>query len=434
MIKVVSIFLLGLFVSYFVIAQVPANHFIHIQSADKQAFYIVVNGTTYQSSDSGSIILPKLKEGNVEFTAGFPKGRAGEQKFSVTVGKKDAGYWLKNSPDKGWVLINRLTKTVITANGQTIAATEKVTASTGPNAFGQMLSDVVDDSNLTKTNTVAVNPKSLTPDMAIRQTVAVQTGQAEKAAFAALKDSFPADTTVKEELPAANTKGVIKDSEEQRSDGIAYVFIDFNGFTNDTIRLFIPANNADTAVAGLVTIPAVIQDSGLLQVKTDTVAPIAVATATGKLVETPISTDSSQAGIIHNPFFKTDTGSHAVQKTEAVADSGTLVTAAVVKQNLQNNHCAKTVTETDLDKFRKKMVSQSSEQAMIEIVQKGLKGKCIATGQVKSLGGLFLSDQGRYNFYTGVYDFVYDTGNYPQLESQLLDDSFKKEFKKLIRY
>ena len=425
--KVLYVFLLGLFVSCYLNAQVPANHFIHIQSADKQPFYIVLNGKTYQSSDSGNIILSKLKEGITEFTAGFPESLAGEQKFSVSIGKKDAGYWLKNSPDKGWVLINRLTKAVIPAGAKTIAKTDTTIAATGSTAFGQMLSDVVDDADLTKTNTPVVKP-----GVSVDKQRPVQTGNIEKAAFTAMKDSLSLDTTAKEELPAANTKGIIKDSEEQRSDGIAYMFIDFNGFTNDTIRLFIPANNQDSSGIAPVSTP-VLQDAVRLQVKQDTIAPILVAT-TVKPADALIMADSSQPGIIQNPFFKTDTVSHSVKKTEATVDSGTVVTATALPQNLQNNHCAKTVTEADLDKFKKKMVSQSSEQAMIEIVQKGLKGKCIATDQVKSLGGLFLSDQGRYNFYTGIYDFVYDAGNYPKLESQLLDDSFKKQFKKLIRY
>ena len=429
------LFLLSLLLSSHLFAQAAAKHFIQIQIADRQSFYVLYNGMTYRSSDSGIIILSNLKDGTLDFVVSFPKSQVSEQKFSIIGGNTNASYWLKNNQDKGWVLINRSTKAITQAIEKKPNSLQHNSPQPESNAFGKMLSDVVDDPDLTKSNIPTTQVKVDNATKILDKPSQIQSVSITNPTTELIKDSITEANTETEEMPVANTKGVIKESEEEQRDGVAFVFIDFNGFTNDTIRLFIPANDtADSAIsAPKANSKLTNQDSFSVQiVKQDTLQNLPVVAS--ELVEKPKIEDNTQSGIVQNPFFANDLQLHITPKAEVTIDTSKTIISSPPVKKIQNDQCGKTLTAEDIYLVKTKMVLQTTEQEMIDIVQNEIKGKCITTEQVKVLGKLFLSDQGRSNFYIGVYEFVYDKSNYPMLESQLTDDSFKNEFKKSIHY
>jgi len=79
------------------------------------------------------------------------------------------------------------------------------------------------------------------------------------------------------------------------------------------------------------------------------------------------------------------------------------------------------------------MFSQDNDEDMVQYAVKAVSKKCITTDQVKTLGSLFSSDDGRYSLYDALYKYVYDYGNYPGLESQILDPYYKKRFAAMLR-
>ena len=81
-------------------------HYIYIQTEDKQPFYVRANEKIYSSSESGSLTIPKLIEGDFIFTIGFPKNSWPAQKYKITIGQKDLGLILKKSTDNLWSLFN----------------------------------------------------------------------------------------------------------------------------------------------------------------------------------------------------------------------------------------------------------------------------------------------------------------------------------------
>lgn len=94
------------------------DHFIYIQSDNKQPFYVKVgsDGSAINSSSSGYLILPKIPAGNVSLTIGFSDKSAPEQHFVCPIpGDKDKGYLLKHFPDKGWALYDMQELTLIYA-------------------------------------------------------------------------------------------------------------------------------------------------------------------------------------------------------------------------------------------------------------------------------------------------------------------------------
>ena len=79
------------------------------------------------------------------------------------------------------------------------------------------------------------------------------------------------------------------------------------------------------------------------------------------------------------------------------------------------------------------MFSQNNDDAMVQYAVKYVSKKCISTEQVKTLGSLFSSDDGRYSLFDALYKYVYDYNNYPGLASQILDPYYKKRFAALLR-
>ncbi|MGI8950704.1 MAG: DUF4476 domain-containing protein [Chitinophagaceae bacterium] len=376
------------------------NHFIFIQADNQQPFSVTVNNKIYNSSSIGYVVIPKLTDAQYNLIINFPDNNFSQQKFTCTINNKDAGYQLKNNGDKSWSLFNFETQQSIAA-GETEQAPVAVqdTTATQPtetkksNTFGNMLSDVVNDSTLTKpfnvTNNVAENNAGANENL--NQT----------------------DSTLAAET---NTKGIIKAAERTGDDGTDFVFIDFNNTSSDTIRVFIPSKNStenntsNSAVANNADTSS-ITNNGIVENNSSTINSNRVASDTANKS-------------INNPFYSAKDSTASSVATSANTGTATF---------LNNSNCTNTADDNDLNKMRKKMITESDPDKMIGIVKRYSKGKCLTTDQVKNLGALFLSDESRYNFFDSVYKSVSDFGNYPSLESQLIDPYYKKRFEVMLK-
>ncbi len=128
-----------------------------------------------------------------------------------------------------------------------------------------------------------------------------------------------------------------------------------------------------------------------------------------------------------NPFYKPEQNSNTIAAT-AATDATTTAVNNAVKQD-----CGSMISDDDLNKLKRKMFVQNNANDMIQYAVKYLNKKCITTDQIKTLGDLFSSDDGRYNLYDALYKYTYDYGNYPALSSQILDPYYKKRFAALLR-
>lgn len=373
------------------------HHFLYIQSEQKDPFYVVLKEKVYSSSETGYLIIPKLTNGEYNFTLGFPLNKFPEQAFNYNANNQDAGYLLKKFGDKGWGLVDMQTQDVLMSG-----ATSAIAVNTN-SAFGNMLSEVIDDSDLVKKNVIAPEP------------VAVSTA-----------DSFlttmnnPPDTIQYEEkkaeiitinnsnnIPATTVKNAPeKLSESLTDEGYKMIFIDKNDNTADTVQVIIPSD-----IAGKNT---VINDNSNVINKS---IPNDEDANTEDV--TKVNTDKKETS---NPFYKKEETAPQVNAeqdntTEQVGVSGT-----------RRENCESILSDDDLNKMKRKMFSQNSNEKMINVAEKYISGKCLNTEQVKNLGVLFLSDEGRYNLYDAMYKHVYDYGNYSSLQSQIIDPYYKKRF------
>ena len=387
------------------------KHFVYVQSEDKQPFAIILNGKVYSSSDYGYIIIPRLDDGDYTFRVSFPMNKFPEQSFSCTVNKKDAGYTLKTD-NNTWVLENLQTKTLV-ASGTAAPAQNT--------AFGNMLADVVNDSNLTQKNIAEPAPASNnTAEVAAVTTAGVV------AADAATADAVRQPQKI---------------SETKLDTGTSMLFVDKTETGADTISVFVPAESTNANMASEKTAsaePGIQQPSdnvGVVAVplindasQTNTLKDTATVAASGKTMPDTIAHEAS------NPFYKSEqTDNNTSLENNAATITTAAAAAATATSGAVKEDCENTISDEDFNKLKRKMFVQRTDNQMIQYAVKYMNKKCISTAQVKVLGGLFVSDDGRYNLYDALYQHVYDYGNYPQLASQIVDPYYKKRFAAMLR-
>lgn len=419
-----SVLLLFFFTGFFFKTQAQQKHFIYIQSENQQPFAVVMNGKVYSSSDYGYVILPKLTDGNYSFTVSFPMNKYPDQNFKCVINKKDLGYKLSNT-SSGWALQNMQTEKNIAAN------------STANNDFTNMLSDVVNDSNLANKNLPANTFKHDT----VAATANTAADTVTSSLPATVDTSNVASSTVN--IPANNnnvtTDSVAqlqKISESKQDTGTNMVFVDkTNG--NDTIKVFVPSDSLATTN----TVASVPANSNVVQPQqTNETTDTATTTFLNNTSTGNIDTTTHAVG---NPFYKSDnqntnsnTGTPPVTNTTITSTTipantnsiKTIPPSAAVKED-----CGNMISDNDLEKIKRKMFVQGNDNDMVQAALKYLKDKCITTDQVKTLGNIFSSDDGRYSLYDALYKNVYDYGNYPNLESQIIDPYYKRRFEAMLR-
>ncbi|MFT4152449.1 DUF4476 domain-containing protein [Parafilimonas sp.] len=396
-------------------AKTQQKHFIYVQSEDRQPFAIVMNGKVFSSSDYGYIIIPKLDDGEYKFTVSFPLNKFPDQSFTCAVNKKDAGYYLKNGSN-GWALENMQTQQSI-ASGTAHAGSD--------NAFGNMLSDVVSDSTLTKP--IAATPAPATEKPVVDAASTTETTPAV----------VPATTGTASAQPE-------KIGELKADTGTNMLFVDNSQPGSDTISVFIPTEPKGTERAGEVTAAndtgnAATQDSFATAASQDT-SPAETKQEAKAGEPVFLDTDKPSAkgsekttADVSNPFYNAETNKAATTPVETHTEATPSENNATTHNTAATRQgCDNMLSDEDLNKLKRKMFSQDNDDAMVKYAVKSVSKKCISTDQVKALGSLLSSDDGRYNLYDSLYKYVYDYGNYATLETQILDPYYKKRFAAML--
>ncbi|GAC1380180.1 MAG: hypothetical protein NVSMB45_03120 [Ginsengibacter sp.] len=353
-----------------------------MQSYNNQPFYLRFENKVLSSSSTGYVIIPKLNDGNYQLTVGFAKNQYPEQIFNIAV-KGNAGYELKNFPDKGWGLFDLQTAQVIMggANTNVIVSSEPSTPKKS-DAFADMLSTVVKDS------TIRVDDSS-----AMTNNVSKQEKQEEKIISESIESAKKQD--------AVNLYTEIKKITENISDGgLERIYVDNNGKRTDTIRVLLPGNfekAKDKIVISESKSSEVVKEDIAEKPKVDNVKPAP------KFIED----DNSKT-----PSVKAQYNNNSI--------------------SMINSDCKAVATEEDFLKLRKKMAGEKTDDNMIAVARKAFKSRCYNTAFIKNLSVLFLTDQGRYSFLDAAYPFSPDCENFPILEKELSDPYYITRFRAMI--
>ena len=393
------------------------NHYIYLQTENKQPFYVKLDNKVYSSSVTGYVILSKLIDGEYKMTIGFPKHVAPEQAFNCAVDKKDLGFLIKDFGDKGWGLFNLQTMDVTMA-GDVLVKRSAVAKKKSDDAFTNMLANVVHDSTINQKEEIREEPPKVAENVkVVPPPVAV-----------VIKDSSVKEATVHE-------SGITKLLRKKSKDGLQLVYVDQND-GKDTIRIFMPIEKLEKA-----------KPADTLQVMKPAIESRNEVTGTQNNVlrtEPPVNPEpkSEEQKPPVNPEPKAEdqkptvpTAVNPPVKTEAVPDAGIIKPAPERKQGLimTNSDCKAVASEDDFLKLRKKMVSENNDDDMLRVAKKTFKTKCFTTEQAKNLSPLFLKDDGKYSFFETVYPFISDSGSFSTLEAQLTDPHYINRFRAMIQ-
>lgn len=203
-------FLFGIIASVWITGIVKAqpSTFIHIQSENSKAYYVTWNNTTYQSTNTGYLVITQVKPGDHNLVIGFPGNGPEEYHFTCTVTDKPRGFSLKQAIDNSWSLFDMVSFAITTGISKQKQA---LTAPVIDEPEGQVSKPVpVIDS-------VA---KAIPAPVAVKEQVAPKAKAAEK-------------TTI--------VSSIQKIFDKSSLSGIDQVYIIVGKSKTDTIALFIPA-------------------------------------------------------------------------------------------------------------------------------------------------------------------------------------------------
>ena len=434
--------------------QAQKVYFIYIQSDAGQPFYVKMEDKLYSSTSSGYLILSRLRDSTYRFHVGFPGNKWPERKFSVTVDKKDQGYLLKNTGEKGWALFNLQTMTLLMPVDET--PKPETSPKTDAGDFAHVLSKAADDPSLKEK---PVQPKTATPPPTdppktdpvapVPQNEPVVEKKTESAII-------PQPDPPKTEPVSTGGKEEVKKTEPVKEPVSTEVREEIKKAEPVVTEKAVAVEEKKTEPAPVAKAP----DEPVKQPAGETIPPAAEKTDPYKPSVVARRSESSTT----EGFGLTFTDSYPEGHTDTIRiliphprpvvpvkeepreekkfleqvstepapvknEPGTVTPQAAAPRN----HCPAVADENDFLRIRKRMAAETSDDNMIAEAKKLFKTRCFTTVQIRNLGALFLNDAGKYNFFDAAYPYVSDTENFPGLEAELKDTYYINRFKAMLR-
>ena len=431
--------------------------FIYLQSESEQPFFIKMNEKVHSSSANGYLILPKLVDSTYNFTLGFPQNKWPEQKFSVTLNRKDHGYLVNNFGEKGWGLFD-LQTLAVQMSSSTIARVETPVKEENKNvsAFTDILSKASDDPSL-KEKTVTPLVEEKKPVAVVQPEVKpeprVETKKEEVKEQAATK---PVQIIQQPEVKKEEPKPEIKETPPVKQPEI--VTKPGEKKEEAAIKPVEPPTPTEIKTIPTETVVVKEEQSNITQeeYKRSTVSKRSESSTTEGFGLTFIDDYDNGARdtikiLIPNPKTvvaikeqpkeeKKFLDIQASPATEPVKEEPKTVTAVTPvatetksTATTTKGNCNEVATESDFFKLRKAMAASENDDDMISEARKQFKVKCYTTAQLKNLGTLFLNDENKYRFFDAAYNYTSDKESFSSLQSELKDEYYINRFKAMLR-
>ena len=401
------------------------NHFIYIQTENKQPFYVKMADHLLSSSSAGYLVIAKLQNGKYEMGIGFPKNEWPLQKITVTVKNNDAGYILKNFESKGWGLFNMQTMDIVMSSGT--ASLKDSTKETRTDGFADVLADVV--------STPSIKEKPVAKEIKEEKTaplVKTEPVAEVNKTVVAVKEDKPI-VPVKEQpiKPAAKLSSTLD------TDGRSIVYADTYENKTDTIRLFIPYKPVveikETIEKPVQPVETIKKEEPKQEIKAETKQE---SKQDAKFIDMELPNPNKKVDSVVADK-KEVVSNEAVNNKKEIAPVNKDITESKIEPKamvIVNSDCKTNASEDDFLKLRKKMAAEKADDEMIVVAKKAFKSKCYSTEQVSNLSALFLKDDGRYNFFDAAYPRVSDTQNFGKLVTKLTDEYYVTRFNAMIRH
>ena len=360
------------------------THFIYIQSEDKQPFYIRFKEKIISSSESGYLIAPKLEQGQLNFTLGFPKNAWPSSSYSLEIESKDLGFQLKKIDTLTWALYNIQTSDLLSPVEVNKVSTQIIETST--DEFTNILAEV--------SNTPSVKQKKINPE--INSTIlapSIDSSSIAKDNSILIKNNITNDSNAAEiigvRVPVQSKPVLVKEKKEKKS----------------KVRLE-PSN--------------VKQDFSFLD-------------STGRSLTYTIKVGDKEDHVVvfisyEKPlvFPKEEPDSLIPVAVDAIIAPDAIQTE--VKQVIR---CSANAEEKDFIKLRRKMTQEDNEEKMIEVAEKSFKDKCYSTDQVRYLAVLFINEDNRLAFIRMSVNYISDLSMFGTLQQLFNTDKNINSFKEI---
>lgn len=365
------------------IGRAQINHFIYIQTENKQPFYVKLKERLYSSSAQGYLVVPKLPEGEYNITIGFPKNEFPPKQLNITVGKNDEGYLYRQTMNKEWALYNLYTMQMVSADTK-VQAVVKEAKPVVRDTIASVLTPATED---VKPASETIKDESI--PAVVKQSEEIKTVKEPVQPVIDTVVKIPA-TTIIESIPQPKKEVVARISQTTDAGNAFVSYAVYEASGTDTVDIIIEP--------GVKTV--------------EVVQPLA---DTQKLV-----TSSSQPATSNKP----------AADSVNIPSTSNNQPAAIISTNM---NCKKMATEQDFFQLRKKMAAAPSEDEMIMIAQKAFRLKCYSTQQLRNLTVLLLNEEGRYRFLDVAYSGVSDQHNYKTLRNLLTEDYYLRRFDAMLR-
>lgn len=438
--------------------QAQGNHFIYLQTENSKPFYVKIDGKIVSSSSAGYVILPKLESKDYHILIGFPKNEFPEQGFDISLDGSDVGFLLKYFDGKGWSLFNMQSLALIQGSHSLTPQPKKEETK---DVFTSLLAEVVKDSSLLTENTtpeeknteVAQLPDTtatVQKDLVIQKEIPVwkdsathsQTPDRDKIIASVLPEGKQVYPPEKEQVNDANN--IVRLMSMYDVGGMEFTYLDKK--EQDTIRLFMPFGaddqNQDTVaqdeivyhqqtppkdsltITPTVLAPQDVNEQSLKEATTDTVRTVTdnPAPQQDSLILYP------QESVKQKKEKKTDKKEEKKTDKIVVMSSSEPDTSAAV-----NVHCQHIATQEDFLALRKQMAAEETQDGMLEVARKNIKGICFTTEQIKNLSALFLTDKGKYQFFDLAYAHTSDPEQYETLKTEMKDYYYINRFNAMLK-
>jgi hypothetical protein len=232
------------------------------------------------------------------------------------------------------------------------------------------------------------------------------------------------------------------------------VYVDQNSDgTTDTIRVFIPADK-NLAIAREEQKRDSVIETKNLNTSSDS------AQVTNKAKEEPKKEENKKWWQIALGKNKTETATKEESKKDPASETKNLNTSsdtaqvtnkakeeprkeenkkwwqiAIGKNKTEGTEikkCQTVANNDDFLKLRRKMAARTNDDGMLDEAKKYFKSTCFSTEQIKNLSTMFLSDAGKFNFFTAAYNHTTDVENFSSLQSELKGEDYINRFQEML--
>lgn len=324
--------------------------------------------------------------------------------------------------------------------------------------FGDLMSSVSNDPDLAKSETAPAAPKTpardpfedrlvRTTDKPVETPVARETAPVQEPVTTPIQTErvVTTTTTVAPSPALADTYGVVRTSDQDANGGRSMSFVLLSTTDTDSVSIFVPYDEEQASTTQTNSAQSTERKRSIAYFDYDDLAQTPPPANTSgnrrrnnndeKFLNNNSTgaQQNNQSAEVNNPFYSAQNAETEEDKQRSDNTVTSPAPTTTVRSSGNNSACSGgSISDKDFSKMRNKMIGRDNDDDMVSTAMDMLGNKCITTSNVKTLGGLFITDNGRLKFFAAVKKNISDVENFSTLEDQIYDRGKKEQFRSLL--